>query len=84
MYYVYLLQSKKNGKFYIGYAADLMERLRQHNAGKSIATKSGALFELVYYEAYENKKDALSRERKLKYHGQGLRRLKERLAKSIK
>jgi len=84
MYYVYLIRSKKSGRFYVGYTANLKERFHQHNTGKSTATKSEAPFELIYYEAYRAKKDALLREKKLKYHGQGMRRLKERLQESTK
>lgn len=38
---------------------------------------------LVYYEAYQSKKDANLRERKLKQRGQAIRRLKERIFHSI-
>lgn len=84
MYYVYLLRSKRTGKYYIGYTNNLRERFRQHNEGESLATKSGVPYELIYYEAYRAKKDALIRERKLKHHAQGFRRLKERLEESMK
>ncbi len=84
MYYVYLLRSKESGRFYIGYTANLKKRFYQHNTGKSTATKSEAPFELIYYEAYRTKEDTLSREKKLKHHGQGIRRLKERLKESFK
>ena len=83
MYYVYVLLSEKDGSFYIGYTANLRERLHQHNTGKSVATKGGAPYELVYYEAYRAQRDAIVREKKLKHHGQGIRRLKERLEESI-
>ncbi len=83
MYYVYLLRSKKNYKFYIGYTTDIEKRLRSHNAGESTATKAGTPFELIYYEAFRSKKDALIREKKLKHYGQSLYRLKQRLKESI-
>jgi putative endonuclease len=84
MYYVYLIQSKTTGKLYTGYTSDLRARLHQHNTGKSIATKAYMPYELIYYEAYKAKKDAIVREQNLKYYGQGIRRLKERLNESIK
>ena len=83
MYYVYLIQSKKNGQFYLGYTSDLRRRINEHNTGESIATKAYAPYKLVYYEAYGAKEDAIAREKKLKYHGGGIRRIKERLAKSV-
>jgi len=66
MYYVYVLRSKKDGQFYVGYTADLKKRLELHNRGKIESTKYRRPFELVYYEASLNKEDALHRERYLK------------------
>jgi len=82
MYYVYILQSKKNGKFYVGYHTDVQRRLSEHNAGKVQSTAPHTPYELIYFEGYRDKRDALLREKKLKHHGQGFRRLKERLVKS--
>ena len=84
MYYVYLIKSKKTNKIYIGYTTNLKQRLDQHNQGKSLATKFGAPYELIYYEAFKTNQDAKIREQKIKYHGQGIRRLKERLKNSLK
>ena len=55
MYYVYLIQSKKDQKFYIGCTSDLKNRLSQHNAGSVEATKYRKPFGLIYYEAYVSK-----------------------------
>ncbi len=82
-YYVYLLQSKRTKKFYVGYTSNLKKRLAQHNNGENQSTKAGASYELVYFEGFKDKKDALIREKKLKHHGQGIRRLKERLTNSV-
>ncbi|MBN4049683.1 GIY-YIG nuclease family protein [Bacteroidales bacterium AH-315-N07] len=83
MYYVYILQSKKNGKFYIGSTPDIMKRLAKHNEGKVKSTAHYIPYELIYFEGYKDKMDALQREKKLKHHGQGFRRLKERLQNSV-
>lgn len=64
MFYVYVLQSKT--KHYVGSTADLKRRLEQHNAGQNIATKAHVPWELIFYEAYIDKKDALRREKYLK------------------
>ena len=37
--YVYILQSKKDSKLYIGYANNLQQRLKLHNPEKVKATK---------------------------------------------
>ena len=69
-YYVYILRSIKDGKWYTGFTADLRKRFTQHNNNKSTYTKGRGPFELIYYEAYKNKTDARSREKQLK-SGQG-------------
>ncbi|MDP2918981.1 MAG: GIY-YIG nuclease family protein, partial [Dehalococcoidia bacterium] len=33
MFYVYILQSEKSGRYYIGSTGDIPTRLAQHNAG---------------------------------------------------
>jgi len=63
MYYVYVLFSLKCNTFYYGFTENLRTRLSQHQNGLSIATKGKRPLELVYYEAYKNKKDALEREK---------------------
>jgi len=83
MHYVYLIQSEKNHKFYVGFASNLKQRIEKHNAGRVQSTKAYMPYKLVYFEGFQSKKDALIREKKLKHHGQGIRRLKERLTNSI-
>lgn len=79
MHYVYLLKSLRNGKAYIGKTADLKRRFEEHNSGNVKATKSSLPWELVYYEAFKNRKAADNRELKLKHYGQSLTRLKTRI-----
>ena len=59
-------ESKKNKKIYIGYTSDLQRRLTLHNTGEVFSTKPYKPFVLIYYEAYQNKQDALKREGFLK------------------
>ena len=66
MQYVYVLQSKKDGNFYIGCTHDLRERVKLHNAKKVTSTKNRVPFILIYYEAYLDQRDAFDRERYLK------------------
>ena len=66
MYYVYLLRSKNSGKIYTGYTNNLRNRYKQHLEGKSFSTKSMGELELIFYEAFKSKKDALRREKYLK------------------
>jgi len=81
-YYVYVLISERDGKFYIGYTDDLKKRLNDHNKGKVPSTKNRTPLKLVYYEACLNQQDATKRESHLKttWGGRYLKgRLKEYL-----
>ncbi|KKP68625.1 MAG: hypothetical protein UR66_C0004G0025 [Candidatus Moranbacteria bacterium GW2011_GWE1_35_17] len=65
-YYVYILLSLKDGNFYIGFTEDLKRRVSEHNSGKTFSTKCRKPFEIIFYEAYRNKYDALRREKYFK------------------
>lgn len=65
-YYVYILQSLKDKKFYIGSTSDLNKRLIYHNKGKNRSTKYRAPFIRVYSEEYTSKSEAIKREYHLK------------------
>ncbi len=75
MYYVYILKSKKNSKLYKGFTADLRRRVAEHNSGNSEFTKNNRPWELIYYEAFVNEKDARKEEKFLK-SGKGRERIK--------
>jgi putative endonuclease len=79
MYYVYLLKSKKDKGFYIGYSADLKARIKDHMEGLVESTKYRIPLRLIYYESYENKIAAQERERKLKQFGSAYKGLIKRL-----
>jgi putative endonuclease len=65
-YTVYILQSDRDGSFYIGHAADLGERLQRHNAGRSRYTKTKIPWRVVYQEEYLTRSEAMGREQELK------------------
>jgi len=70
MYYTYVLQSEKDGKFYVGFSKNLKQRFDQHNKGAVDSTKDRKPLSLIYYEACLDIDDATKRERYLKsYHG---------------
>ncbi|OGG50858.1 hypothetical protein A2763_00785 [Candidatus Kaiserbacteria bacterium RIFCSPHIGHO2_01_FULL_54_36] len=77
-YYVYVLESMKDAKQYIGFTTDLRKRMDQHQQGKSFATAPRRPFVLAYYEACRSKIDAMRREDYLK-HSEGRRFLVKRL-----
>ena len=66
MQYVYVLQSTKDNKIYIGCTKDLKSRLILHKAKKVDSTKKHTPFALIYYEAYINSRDAFNREKYMK------------------
>ena len=65
-YYVYVLQSERDKKFYTGYTSDLRKRLSDHNAGKVFSTQKRYPLKLIYFEACLNQQDATHREKYLK------------------
>ncbi len=70
MYYVYVLQSNKDNKKYVGYTKNLKLRFEAHKKGKVLSTKNRRPLKLIYYEACINQQDATHREKYLKtYHG---------------
>lgn len=59
MNYVYILRCA-DGSLYTGWTNDLEKRVKTHNAGKGAKyTKTRLPVELVYYEEYEEKGEAL-------------------------
>lgn len=83
MFYVYILQSKKDNSLYIGYTNDLKRRFDEHNKGESQFTKFKTPLELVYYEAYRSQSDAKHREKMLKRFAAGYKELRKRITNSI-
>ena len=78
VFHVYVLRSESDCGFYIGFSRNLRARVRQHQDGESLATKSRGPWKLIYYEAYLNQEDALGREKYLK-SGSGRRFLRAQL-----
>lgn len=76
IYYVYLIESDKDGVWYIGLSANPEERLKQHNAGKSKFTKGHIPWKLLYQEKVGALKDARKKEKYYKISG-GKRRIKK-------
>ena len=67
MYFVYVLENRDDGSFYVGYTTSIDRRLNEHVTGKGgQTTRRTPNWQLIYYEAYLNKHDALGRERFLK------------------
>ncbi len=82
MYYVYVL-SCSDGNFYTGFTKDLRSRYSEHEKGNVASTKPRLPIKLLFYEAYENKYDALRREKYLK-SSKGKTTLRQMLRETIK
>ena len=65
-YFVYILYSQSRDRFYTGYTHDISSRLEKHNAGATPSTRPGIPWEMVYTESFQNKHDAIVREREIK------------------
>ena len=60
--YTYLLRCA-DGSLYCGWTNDLDKRVEKHNSGNGAKyTRSRLPVELVYYEVFDTKKEAMSRE----------------------
>ena len=81
-FYVYVLKSAKDGRWYTGFTSDLRKRFRQHRDGLNFSTKGRGPFDLIYYEMSKHEDDARARELYLK-SGMGKRYLRNRLKRFL-
>lgn len=66
-FFVYMLDSGKNGTIYIGVTSDLKKRIWEHkNNVVEGFTEKYDVHNLVWYEANENAEAAIHREKRLK------------------
>ena len=62
MNYTYILKCKDDS-LYTGWTNDLKKRITSHNAGKGAKyTKARRPVELVYYEEFQTREEAMKRE----------------------
>ena len=67
-YYVYILASKRNGTLYVGMTNSLRDRMDQHKQGLIPGfTQKYKVNLLVYFEEYNDPRDAIAREKQLKW-----------------
>ena len=65
-FFVYVLQSLKDGERYIGYTSNLKKRIEEHARGLNFSTKFRLPFRLIYFEGCLDMRDARRREHYLK------------------
>lgn len=67
MYYVYIIKSIENlEQIYTWFSENLQQRIEEHNTWKSKHTNKYKPWELIFYSAFQYKKQALDFEKYLK------------------
>ncbi len=72
-YFVYVLKSDKNGKYYIGHTNNIDSRLKRHNSGRVKSTKYSRPWKVVCSEKYDIKQEAYKREMEIKSYKGGIK-----------
>jgi putative endonuclease len=66
--WVYILTNRRNGILYVGVTNDLVRRVFEHRSGFVDGfTKQHGLKTLVYFERFEDIRDAIQREHNIKH-----------------
>jgi putative endonuclease len=65
-FHAYILQSLKDGSYYIGSTNNLEDRVERHNQGRSQYTKLKRPWKLLYSEEYIDRPSAVKRENEVK------------------
>jgi len=66
-YFVYILASRPNGALYTGVTNNVWRRIEEHKDGlASKHTSKYKIFNLVYFETFNQIEDAIAREKQLK------------------
>jgi putative endonuclease len=66
MFTVYVLQSEKDRRLYVGFTSNLIKRLDEHNKGRTKSTKGFRPWKIVYFEKANTRLEARNREKYLK------------------
>ena len=61
MYYAYVIKSNNHDFHYKGHCEDLSVRLKQHNEGLTKSIKPYLPFEIVYFEEFNTRPEAIAR-----------------------
>src|SRR3989338_1562184 len=77
--YIYLLLSRQDGSYYVGWTTNVLRRLGEHNQGQGAYSRRKLPWQLVGFEAYPSSSAAKARERILKKSPRSLTRFKKRV-----
>ena len=76
-YSVYILYSHSTERYYVGQSKNHLERFKRHQSGRNKSTKAGIPWEIVHVEFFNDRSDAVRKERQIK--NLGSRRYLERI-----
>lgn len=62
MSYTYILKSKASEKHYFGHTSNVEKRFAEHNLGLSTYTKKFIPCNLIYFEEFDSRTEAMLRE----------------------
>ena len=62
MYLMYIIQSLKNQRYYVGSTGNITQRLSEHSRGQNISTRNRGPWKLVYTESFATVIEAKKRE----------------------
>jgi putative endonuclease len=66
--YVYIMANRPNGTLYVGVTNDLVRRVYEHREGLIRGfTKTYGLKKLIYFEQYDDIREAIQREHNMKH-----------------
>ncbi len=60
--YVYILKSKLGNRHYIGSTSDIEKRIKMHNAGRVRSSKRYRPYDIIYFEIFATRSEAVNRE----------------------
>jgi putative endonuclease len=69
LFYVYIIRSLRNQRFYVGSTKDVEHHLHEHNRGKSTSTKAAVPWELIHSEIFQTRSEAVRQEQTIKARG---------------
>jgi len=81
-FFVYVIRSEKDSRFYVGMSSNPERRLLQHNSGKVFSTKGYKPWGLFFTEELPGRTEARKREKYLK-SGIGKEFIKDKWSRSL-
>jgi len=66
IYYVYILKSLKDNRYYTGSTGNIYDRIKHHKKGISKATKNSLPLELTYKKIFSTKSEKIKFEKETK------------------